>query len=302
MIDYELLARTPAHEDVVKASQRSRYLQLQRDRFKPKRRVAFPSQLTATNLMGVDYIFGRTESTGGLLWVVGKDPELFNYFLPERWRTKQVKLSQTNQTYYTQTKDRIHLVWKVSRIGELPPGDFSDDNYERLLLQGYNSPFEEIAIALELQRKGLHTTYPRAIYMTGHENEITNCIIDETRYERFKNLTTPDGQRVLRIDRDYITIWGYWRGLEDDQAPYESGYWTPLDAQQAVNKGLITGHMLEEILVHQKGALAEAGLEDSNLRGDHILLSYIPDGSIKRDPDGFPELRQCNFELVWRIP
>jgi hypothetical protein len=30
--------------------------------------------------MGVDYIYGRAESTGGILWVVGKDPDLFNYF------------------------------------------------------------------------------------------------------------------------------------------------------------------------------------------------------------------------------
>ena len=45
-----------------------------------------PAHLKAINLLGVDYIVGHAESTGGLLWVVGRDPDLFNYFLPERWR------------------------------------------------------------------------------------------------------------------------------------------------------------------------------------------------------------------------
>ena len=34
--------------------------------------------------MGVDYVYGEVESTGGALWVVGRDPVLFDYFLPEK--------------------------------------------------------------------------------------------------------------------------------------------------------------------------------------------------------------------------
>ena len=80
-----------------------------------------PAHLRATNVLGVDYIFGRAESTGGLLWVVGKDPDLFNYFLPERWRrTPKKNLSARNQIFRTRTKDNINLVWKVSRMGDSP--------------------------------------------------------------------------------------------------------------------------------------------------------------------------------------
>src|ERR1700690_45064 len=80
-----------------------------------------PAQLRATNVRGVDYIFGRAESTGGLLWVAGKDPDLFNYFLPERWRrTPKKNLSAHNEVFYTRTKDDINLVWKISRMGETP--------------------------------------------------------------------------------------------------------------------------------------------------------------------------------------
>lgn len=40
-----------------------------------------PSHLSCLNIMDVDYVFGVAESTGGRLWVVGKDPLLFDYFL-----------------------------------------------------------------------------------------------------------------------------------------------------------------------------------------------------------------------------
>jgi len=49
---------------------------------------------------------GHAESTGGLLWVVGHDPELFNYFLPERWRrTPRWCLSEKRGVFHTRTKD-----------------------------------------------------------------------------------------------------------------------------------------------------------------------------------------------------
>ncbi len=301
LIDYELLNRTPDHEDSVRASLRTRYLHLQKNRFAPKHPLDFSSHVSQTQLMNVPYIYGHTESTNGALWVVGSDPELFNYFLPERWRTRQVKLSPTNQTYYTLTKDRIHLVWKVSRVGELPPGDFDDPRYEKLLFQGYNSPFEEFSLAMEMSRKGIRTAYPRAIYMTGNEVHLEACIIDERRFECSKTFLAPDGKSALRLDRDYITIWGYWRGLEDDEAPGEVGYWTPIDADQAAIKGLIDPAMLGQIIQRQRADLATSGFEDTNLTGEHILLSYIPDGGIKRDRAGFPERRHCNFEMVRKL-
>ena len=37
------------------------------------------------------------------------------------------------------------------------------------------------------------------------------------------------------------------------------------------------------------------------LNGNHVLLSYIPQGAIKRGDDGYFEVRQCNFESMRRI-
>ena len=119
LVDYELLERTPEHEQAVRSANRKLYLTHMARRFEEVAGKPLPAHLRATNLLGVDFVFGRAESTGGLLWVVGKDPDLFSYFLPERWRrTPKKKLSSRNQVFRTCTKDNINLVWRVSRMGD----------------------------------------------------------------------------------------------------------------------------------------------------------------------------------------
>jgi len=152
VVDFELLQRTPEYDTVVKSRHRGEYLLLQRDRFAPEG-VQFPEHLQPAKLLNVDYVHGHAESTGGLLWVVGRDPRLFDYFLPERWRkTPRMQLSKSNQIYYTQSKDNIHLVWRVSRVGEEPLIKPDQRNADAIRRYGYNSPFEAVSFALELQR------------------------------------------------------------------------------------------------------------------------------------------------------
>lgn len=297
IVDYELLARTDEHENSVRQVRRSQYLLRQRDRFQSRPADEYPEHLQPCRVLGVDYVFGHSESTGGQLWVTGNDAELFAYFLPERWRFKQVRLSETGQTYYVQTKDRVHLVWKVSRVGERPPTT-GEPHASRILAYGYNAPFEEFALAFELHRRGVKTVYPRAIYMTGGQGELMSPVQDPQRYEQLKGWTTPEGRPVLRWEHDYITIWGYWRGREDDEAINDDLLWTPIDITQARAKGIISDVLYGQILTRHEETLARAGYVDLNLKGDHILLSYIPEGPIKLERDGFPELRHCNFELV----
>ena len=80
-----------------------------------------PDHLRPARIFGVDYVYGHCESTAGVLWVVGQDPDLFDYFLPERWRTtQQIRLFENHETYLTTSKDAVRLVWKVSRVGEYP--------------------------------------------------------------------------------------------------------------------------------------------------------------------------------------
>ena len=49
---------------------------------------------------------------------MGKDPDLYDTFLPERWEvTPRVKLRTLSEVYHTVSKDDVHLVWKVSNVG-----------------------------------------------------------------------------------------------------------------------------------------------------------------------------------------
>ena len=77
IIDFELLERTPENEIAVRESRRKSYLAKQARRFESKE--PFPPGLAPVVIMAVDYVFGQVESTGGALWVVGKDPVLFEF-------------------------------------------------------------------------------------------------------------------------------------------------------------------------------------------------------------------------------
>src|SRR4029079_3493006 len=102
-------------------------------------------------------------------------------------------------------------------------------------------------------------------------------------------------------DHDYITIWGYWRGLEDTEACSDVPRWAAIDAAQACRARMLSMQQQSEILTCQATALARAGYEDLNLRGEHIILSYRPGGSFKTDPSGRIELGHCNFEFIWKL-
>ncbi len=301
LVDFELLERTPEHEQEVVAHRRATYLRHQKDRFAAAPLEAFPENLRPMDILNVSYVYGPSESTQGGLWVVGRDPTLFDYFLPERWRrTRRTKLSDNNETYYTRSKDGIHLVWKVSRCGERPDADPMTPDGQRILEHGYNSPFEEFAIALDLARLGFPTTYPRAIYMTGRETGLADYHVDERRYRTHQNLRMPDGAPVLRRDHNYIMIWGYWNGLDEILATRDQGYCRGVNLQEAVTAGLITAVQQQALLERAASELAERGYEDLDLKPTHFMVSVSDEGKLLEDDRGQLALRMCNFSMVRR--
>ena len=302
LVDYELLERTPEHEQAVRSAHRKRYLQHMAHRFDAASSKPLPAHLKAANVLGVDYVFGHAESTGGLLWVAGKDPDLFNYFLPERWRrTPKESLSATNQVFKTRTKDNINLVWRVSRLGDTPWLNATGD-LQPILQHGYNSPFEEFACALQLSHAGIKTIYPRAIYMTGHKTGAARSVADHRRYAQLVHLRTPDGETAISKDHEYITIWGFWNGPDELLAQYDTEYYRGVNGEQACREKLITEEALTELMERVRGRLQRAGFEDLNLKPDHLLISFSAENKMATDTAGKPEVRLCNFELVRRIP
>ena len=295
LVDFELLARTPAREAEVLATRRQNYLQRQRDRFAPPpSTVPFPPHLHSQTIWGVDYIHGDCSSTNGKLWVVGHDPALFDYFQPERWRrTPRESLSDTARVYRTTTKDNIQLVWKVAHVGDIPDPD------DPLAFYGYNSPFEEVAFALRLSEAGVPTTYPRAIYMLGHLSTLPPDSLDPRRYASHAHLRMPDGSPILQKTRNYIAIWGYWNGLDEDLAragrhPYCSG----INARNALAQGRITPAEAAHLDHKTARLLASGGFRDLRPSPTHYLLTLLPDGTLLRDPDATPAVRICTFETL----
>ncbi|KPJ87376.1 MAG: hypothetical protein AMS17_08700 [Spirochaetes bacterium DG_61] len=303
VIDYELLERTGERETNIKRTKRVNYLVKQKNRFVLSSSKYFPPHLKHVNIFGVHYIFGHAESTKGILWVLGKDPDLFDYFLPERWgNTPRTKLSSHHEIYYTLTKDNIHLVWKVSKVGTQPDMDPYREDERKILEHGFNSPFEEISFAIELSEKGIRTVYPRAVYMFGNKIVISDSISDNSRYESHKRYLTPDGNPILRKDYKYIIIWGYWNGPDEKLAAKDGDYLEGISALNAYRKDMISRDEYIQLLRRKEERLKKVGFEDLHLRGSHVLLSLDSIGNLLKDYEGIPEMRICNFELLKKIP
>ena len=301
-IDFEMLRRTPQREKMVIESKRAAYLTRQRDRFLPHNPVSLPPHLHLVNILGVDYIYGTVESTGGALWVVGRDPSLFDYFLPERWRrTPRTKISHTHEAYRTTTKDGIHLVWKVSKVGEKPVFFEQTDANKRIMSFGYNSPFEEYALAIELSRQGLPTNYPRAIYRTGYQALTSDYMADNQRYETHKDIVMPDGTPVLQKEYHYMEIWGYWNGPDELLAVRDGEFYSGINMLHARNEGIISQEVFKEVLEKEQQRFAHAGIEDLYLRAEDFNIALDPKGHLVLDSDGKPELRCTSFEFMKRL-
>ncbi len=297
LVDYELLLRTAGHEDEVKNSRRHSYLDDQRDRFIP---TPLPDHLTGMEIFGVPYIHGHAESTGGHLWVVGNNARLFDYFLPERWRkTPSIRLSATKEVFYTITKDNIHLVWETSRVGEMP--DEEGERYNpRIRESGINSPFEEFAIAHELNKIGIPCVYVRAIYMTGTSKIETSA--DTRRYESHKNILDPEGNSILQENHNYITIRGYYNGPDQWVAEQKGPLYMPVDLARAATKGLIDETQCRMLLNKVKENIKDVGYDGALLKYNDLLLVTNDKGEIMKDSTGNPMVIICNFELIWKTP
>jgi hypothetical protein len=286
VIDYELLFRTPEHEDRVKAARRCCYLDDMKDRLDP---TPLPSHLSRTEILGVPYVFGYAESTGGRMWVVGRNGRLFDYFLPERWRkTPSLSLSEFNEVFYTVTKDNIHLVWETSRVGEFPAdGKFSPDEIAQIRLHGINSPFEEAAISQDLNSRGIRAVYVRAIYVTGSlKIEIS---VDPRRYQSHREIADIEGNPVLAAEHNYITIRGYYNGPDEWVPENEDQLLTPIDLVKAVSRNLISKKQSREYLEKVIARLKTAGYDGSLLKANDLLLTIHARGEIVKDRSGEPD-------------
>jgi len=304
LIDFELLERTPEFEREIMDGRRRLYQRrlqalatASEDSEAPP--AAIPEHLKAARILGIDYLYGHAESTAGVLWVVGQDPELFDFFLPERWRTTpQIRLFENHETYLTTSKDNIRLVWKVSRVGEHPEAAAVGLNGFRLLAHGFNSPFEEVALARWLRRNGVKTILARAIYRTGHRSQLKESLFDHSRYQSHETLRSPDDEPVLEAGRNYVTIWDQWDGPIPEGNADDASVYRSINLTQAVERKLLSEVEVDIFSDKLVDRLAGLGIEVIQVRPENFLLSLGPDGSLVRDENGDLDYRLCNFQFL----
>ena len=98
---------------------------------------------------------------------------------------------------------------------------------------GFNSPFEEFAIAQHLGENGVPTVYIRAIYMTGSGK---GRAVDRPAALRFppRCFCGIDGKPILREDHNYITLRGYFNGPDWWVAQQTGQLCRPFNLEQAL--------------------------------------------------------------------
>jgi hypothetical protein len=172
----------------------------------------------------------------------------------------------------------------------------SDD--PKIRQYGIKSPFEEFAIAQELNELGIPTVYVRAIYMTGTTK--IEPSVDFRRYGSHKDILDPEGAPILRENHNYITIRGYYNG--PDYSVAEQGPRSiPIDLSRATYQGNIDGSTCQMLLHKVKENLRKAGYDGSLLKANDLLLAVDSSGRIMNNRYGEPEVIICNFELIWKI-
>ena len=307
LVDFELLERTAEYYQELQSGRMEVYERRRRELLSAGPEAAedttsLPTNLAAVNILGVGYVHGRAESTGGMLWVVGSEPDLFNYFLPERWRTTpQIRLFENHETYFTTSKDNIRFVWKVSRLGEPPEAAAYGVEGFRVFAHGFNSPFEEVSIAWWLNRRGIPTVLPRAIYRTGHRSELDESLFDPSRYQTHSEFITLDGEPVLDTRRNYITVWDYWNGPEPIEADGDRPVARSLNVAQALERGLLAPGESQDLVSEFGERLLREGVEPLRLLPEHILISIGADKKPARDDGGRLIYCLSSFQYL-RVP
>lgn len=296
LVDFELLERTHERELSLERRRRVAYERQQRillgddDESGPAEQL--PAHLQTSTILGAPYLVGATESTGGKLWVVGHEADAFDLFLPERWRTTpQIRLWENHESFLTTTKDNLALVWKVSRVGERPETAAFGPSGFRVLAHGFNSPFEEVAMALWLLRNGIGAILPRAVYQTGHRSQLDDGHFDPSRFRSPHGL--PSGEPLLERRRNYITLWDACCGRLSDALGGKT-LLRSLNCDEAHYLGLLTARGMQDVLDRARARLVAAQLEPLRFLPSHVLVLQDSEGELLRE-DGEIATRICNF-------
>jgi len=294
LVDYELLDRTPDYEDYLRRRDRSGTATAHPGTAEADEEPTPLQQIQPDEILGVPYHYGRVASTGGRLWVAGRNIRDFNHFLPERWRrTPSRQLARDREVHLTRTKDHRYIVWRISAFSdaaakpELPNTPVP------------NSPFDEFSIAYRLRQAGVNTVLPLAIYATGHRSDPLPTPHLAGVFHRWEGARSPDGEPLIDACQTYLTLWEFWwGGIQGDSLEDATPHGGPLNLPHTVDTGLLKQEAAQSVLREAQDRIQAAGMDAASVKADHLLLCWQEGEGLKRESDGSLRWALCNLEYL----
>jgi hypothetical protein len=158
---------------------------------------------------------------------------------------------------------------------------------------GYNSPFEEVAIAERLRQMGIPTIWPRAIFHTGHQTAQAPRLRDSRRFATHAEFVVPGDPpaSVLLDGHDYYTIWDLYRGADPPRGVGRDAARGAIALARARDDGLITAEEVSGTLERTRERLVQVGLPADGLAAEEFVVPFDESGEAERNADGSMRLR-----------
>lgn len=251
------------------------------------------------SLIGVDYFRFKTRD-GGDLYLTRFGVPFRDHLAPENWyapdwfNEQRVRLRGTSAIYKVPTRPvhgiSLDLVVRFSRVGEevpLDPLTLSEN-----IQTEFNSPFEEIALVMELRaasigasRPRIFTKKPLAIYMPPEKLRDWQTGRLESKMAA-KRARHPEAE--LDMLQQYVLLYGWIEGLDAVQTVQALGI-----------AGDLAERFLSEVTLSAIRDLEKHGLRMLDIKPEHIVLRIRPDGSLLRR-NGNPSYALVDYELLER--
>jgi hypothetical protein len=282
--------------------------------FRKLRKPAFDAapQDRKRRLFGVDYVHLKGRQLGDL-FVTRQGWAVIESLLPEHWFVGQ-KFSKVGRALAGATgavfrvpvphpgREDFAVVVKFSRFCQEvgitavdPHLNFSEERIDRIKSSWFLSPFEEFGNLAQLREGvglGVPTKAPLAIYVPaaryldwqlGRKGYLKAI---HSRRLRENQAGVPDDARVdFDWERQYILLYRWINGL---------------DAEQAVEAGLISESLMRELAKESRLFLEQRGWEVMDHKPRHLILRVGRNGRLLQRRDGRPLWALVDYELLYR--
>ncbi len=254
------------------------------------------------NFLGVDFLHAHSRN-GGDLFLTRYGAPLADWLQPENWHAREWFLTNRKPLVGTSTichiatrpvhGRKLELIARYNRVGE----DLLMERHRlsHNLHAEYNSPFEEVALVMDLRRGRfgpphlrIFTKRPLAIYSPPERIELWESGRREhiIQSKHFRHPTIN-----LDLYRQYMLLYGWIKGCDAEQA-----------ADHLKFKNSQRREFLLDVLGFVNHDLEMKGFRVLDMKPAHVILRLNPDGSLLRRRTGRLAYALIDYELLERTP